>query len=87
MRNPLAVIRLTAQRLEQSGAMGRNELAMRSEIIQQVDRVDARITRLLRFASSVHLRYEPVEFEWLSNAVRRESQAALRERGVSLVVV
>lgn len=87
MRNPLAVIRLTAQRLEQSGAMGRNELAMLSEIVQQVDRVDARITRLLRFASSVHLRYEPVEFEWLSNAVRRESQAALRERDVSLVVV
>ncbi|MCH7719488.1 MAG: HAMP domain-containing protein [Planctomycetes bacterium] len=87
MRNPLAVIRLTAQRLEQSDTTGRNELAMLSEIIQQVDRVDARITRLLRFASSVHLRYEPVEFEWLSNAVRRESQAALRERDVALTVV
>lgn len=87
MRNPLAVIRLTAQRLEQSDTTGRNELAMLSEIIQQVDRVDARITRLLRFASSVHLRLEPVEFEWLSNAVRRESQAALRERDVALTVV
>jgi len=87
MRNPLAVIRLTAQRLEQAGAIGRNELGMLSEIIQQVDRVDARITRLLRFASSVHLRYEPVEFEWLSSAVSRESQAALRERDVALIIV
>ncbi|MCH7873411.1 MAG: ATP-binding protein, partial [Planctomycetes bacterium] len=47
----------------------------------------ARITRLLRFARSFHLRYEPVEFEWLSNAVRRESQAALRDRDVSLTVI
>lgn len=86
LRNPLAALRASAQ-LARRRAAGLPEAAeLIREILAQVDRMDARISRLFEFSRPAELRRRCIHFVDLTRMVGADTDPLLRTRSIELQI-
>lgn len=85
-RNPLGVIRGWAQRLSQSVELPAEARQHARALIEECDRVAARINQFLAFARAAQPRWEPVELAELVEQLGALLQPDLESRSLTLVV-
>jgi signal transduction histidine kinase len=86
LRNPLATIRLRTQMSERSSdleGVGRNS----SVILEEVDRLDTIIGRLLYFSRPIHLQLQPVSLDELCSSTRDVWTERESSKGVDISCV
>lgn len=86
LRNPLAGMRAGAQ-LAARGAEGSPPLkSMLDDIVQEIDRMDARISQLFEFSRIGAVERLPTRFAELIDAAENESRGVATARGIRLIV-
>lgn len=86
LRNPLAALRASAQLARRRAAGSPEAEELICEILGQVDRMDARISRLFEFSRPAELRRRNVHFADLGRMVRAETDPLVRSRSIELEI-
>ncbi|MCA9062051.1 MAG: HAMP domain-containing histidine kinase [Planctomycetaceae bacterium] len=84
-RNPLGLIRGWTQRLVEAGLPRNDQQEQAEAILEECDRVTARINQFLSFARPADVHPEPVEFRELLDELQTLLQSDLEERKLTLV--
>lgn len=85
LRNPLAVIRATAQ-LAERRLNGAPEGSLMRELTDQTDRMDRRITKLFEFSRRIALQKSPTTFEQLAVLIRSNCESFLVAKNINMEV-
>lgn len=86
LRNPLAAIRASVQLAQRRVAVEDRAAEMLRDLLQQVDRMDQRITRLLEFSRPRTLKRLPTRLGELVEAAREQALPLMEARHIGLSV-
>jgi signal transduction histidine kinase len=86
LRNPLAALRAAAQLVQRRAAGSQPLESLVRDLVRQVDRMDARITRLFAFSRPCALRRDAVSFGELASSAQTEAAPLLQTHGIRLTI-